>query len=250
MVALYGTLLACALAAAFLVVRYDMYEREPWPMLVACALAGGVAMWVLGDVEDWTLDRLGGPAAGPAVLAAIAAVEEELTRFAIVALLALLLPAMLDDPMDGIIYGSIVGLGMAVGESIQFLQLSGYAGTTLPPAEPVRLLGHLVLGGIGGYGIGLARIGAPGWPRLVVACLGISIAIHFVWDWIAFTSADRGTISTRETAAAIGLMLFGMGLYGLLVARGAAASRALFSPESPRMLWGWPFRGPRVPPIP
>lgn len=247
MVALYGTLLACALAAALLVVRYDMYEREPWPMLSGCALAGGVVMWLLGDVEDWTLDRFGGPAAGPAALAAIAALEEELARFAIVAALALLLPAALDDPMDGIIYGSIVGLGMAVAESIQFLTLSGYDGTTLPPAEPVRLLGHLVLGGIGGYGVGLARIGAPGWPRLVVACLAISIAIHFVWDWIAFVSIERGEISPRQTAAAIALMVFGMTLYGLLVARGAAASRALFSPTSARALWGWPFRGPRPP---
>ena len=42
---------------------------------------------------------------------------------ALVVALALLIPSQFNDPMDGIIYGSLIGLGMAVLESIDYLNL-------------------------------------------------------------------------------------------------------------------------------
>jgi RsiW-degrading membrane proteinase PrsW (M82 family) len=186
------TLLACAVVAAVLVVRYDLYEREPWPMLLGAASAGGVVMWTMGFLEDATLARCGGPAAGPAVLAAIAAVEEELARLAVVALIAWVLPGQLNDPIDGLIYGSIVGLGMAVEESREVLSWMRPV-WLLPPTEPVRLLGHLVLGGITGFAVGMARHAVPVWKIVLGQCVAISIGIHFVWDWIAFIVRGHDT---------------------------------------------------------
>jgi hypothetical protein len=63
----YLTLLACAAAASMLVLRYDLYEREPWPMLIAAAAVGATVMWSIGFLEDATLARCGGPTAGPPV---------------------------------------------------------------------------------------------------------------------------------------------------------------------------------------
>ena len=43
---LYATLGVCALAAVCLVCRYDMYDREPWCMVVLAVLLGMGIMWV------------------------------------------------------------------------------------------------------------------------------------------------------------------------------------------------------------
>jgi RsiW-degrading membrane proteinase PrsW (M82 family) len=238
----YLTLLACAAAAALLVVRYDLYEREPWPMLIAAAAVGATVMWSIGFLEDATLARCGGPTAGPPVLAVIAAVEEELARLAIVVLIALLLPRQLNDPIDGLIYGSMVGLGMAVEESREVLSWMDPT-WLLPGTEPVRLLGHLVLGGITGFAIGMARLAMPGWKLALAQCVALSIGIHFLWDWIAFIVRDRGLMTPAQTIGAVGLMITGMVVYGVLVVRGSRRSREIFAPGSTLDPWGWPFAG-------
>jgi RsiW-degrading membrane proteinase PrsW (M82 family) len=242
------TLLACALVAAVLVVRYDLYEREPWPMLAGAAATGGGVMWALGFLEDATLARFGGPSAGPPVLAAIAAVEEELVRLALVALIASLFPRQLNDPIDGLIYGSMIGLGMAVEESREVLSWMQPV-WLLPPTEPVRLLGHLVLGGITGFAVAMARLALPGWKVVLAQCVAISTGIHFVWDWIAFIVRDRDVMTPAQTIGAIGLMIVGMTIYGVLVVRGSRRSRDLFAPASPVALWGWPFARDEAHPV-
>ena len=235
------TLFACAVAAAVLVVRYDLYEREPWFMLVVAAAAGGALMWVIGHVEDFSLARMGGSDSGPLVLAAIAASHEELARVLVVAAIAIVLPSQLNDPIDGLIYGSIVGLGMAVEESRALLVLIGADGWAIPATEPVRLLGHLVLGGIGGFAVGMARMGMRGWPLMIAAGLAASTGIHFLWDWIAFVAAERRIMTSSQTASAIALMLAGMATYGSMVVVGSRWSRRVFAPGSRHSLWGWPF---------
>ncbi len=240
MIAIYGTLGACALVAALWVIRYDLYEREPWPLLVAVAIMGWLVMSIIGHAEDWTLDRLGGISAGPFVLAGIAATHEEIARFAIVAVIALAVRSHFNDPMDGIVYGSIAGLGMALEESTLYIGPDAFEGWVLPAAEPVRLLGHLVLGGIGGFGIGMA-VRVHRWAWIAAACLAASIAIHWLWDWVAFAAADRGTMSPWETVSVIALMVGGMILYGVLITIGARHSRAHFAADDTKTLWGWPF---------
>ncbi len=94
--------------AALLVYRYDMYEREPWFMIVLAVGLGWAAMWLAGLAESWTLDRFGEVPRPDVIEAAVAA--------------------------------------------------------TLPPAEIIRVTGHLVMGGITGFAIGMARMSMKGWP--------------------------------------------------------------------------------------
>ncbi len=236
---LYATLVLCAALAGLLVYRYDLYEREPWYMLVAMAAVGGVTMWVVGEAEAFTIDRLG--VASFAGISFVAATHEEIARLFVVGLLALIVPGQLNDPLDGLIYGSIVGLGMAVLESINHMAYLPSMPSALPPSELVRLLGHLVLGGITCYGIGLARLRLQSWPRVVMGGLAFTITWHFLWDWIAFTSWTRGALVWWHNVAAVGLMLGGLFVYGVLVIVGSSHSREAFAPHDTRELWGWPF---------
>lgn len=241
---LYAMLALCALLAAGMVYRYDLYDREPaWALAVATAVGAGM-MFLAGRVQVEVISRLGATAARDVNLwmSLAAAVTEEMGKVAAVGVVALLPRRVFNDPMDGIIYGSFAGLGCALEESVAVLGWPG-ARVFLPAQEPVRLLGHLVMGGIGGFALGLpkARPRVRWWPLAAAGCLATAAAIHFLWDWIAFSAADQGRMSAGHTAGAVGLMLAGLGVYGAMVAAASGLSRRALDPSSPRRLAGWPF---------
>ena len=235
--ALYFVLGLCALLAALLVYRYDLYEREPWYMIVLAIVLGALGMRLVGVIELVSLVLVDSHVA----VAALAALHEEAARLAIVIAIALVFRSQFNDPMDGIVYGSMVGLGMALEESFYLLGLLEAPDVLLLPVELVRLLGHLVMAGIVGFGIGLARTRVPGWPSQLVRCLVAAFLLHFLWDWIALDAADAASLTSLQTVASIALMLFGMLFYGSLVVVGSKLSKQMFAPESTAGLWGWPF---------
>ncbi len=238
---LYISLIVCAVLAAMLVYRYDMYEREPWYMLLVTAAIGAAAMWLMGYLEDLTLGLFGLAPRPVVIVVIVAATHEELARLAIVVGLALLAPKQFNDPMDGIIYGSMAGIGMAVTESIFYLDLWQWPGPLPPPTEVIRLTGHLVMAGITGFAVGMARMSMPRWPAALLGCLTVSIGLHFAWDWIALNANLAGHMQWWQTVAAITLMIAGILFYGVLVVIGADWSRQVFARRSMRTLWSWPF---------
>jgi len=236
--ALHVTLGLCAFLAALLVYRYDLYEREPWYMLVLGVAAGGVAMRLVGEVELVSL----GYVESNVAIAALAALHEELARLLVILAIALVFTRQFNDPMDGLVYGSMVGLGMALEESFYLLGLLDVPGAIRLPVELVRLLGHLVMGGIVGFGLGLAWVDSQGWRGKLILCFLVSTGLHFAWDWIALDVSDTTSLSIYQTAASIAVMLFGMMFYGALVHVGSTLSKGMFAPESRASLWGWPFK--------
>jgi RsiW-degrading membrane proteinase PrsW (M82 family) len=144
--------------------------------------------------------------------------------------------------MDGIIYGAIVGLGMGVEESFALLNLMVAPNVLTLPVELVRLCGHLVMGGICGFGVGIVRMRMAGWPRALGASFAIALGLHFSWDWVALASSHGSTLSVARTFFAIAIMLGGMLVFGKMVHLGSRLSREWFAPGSKRSPWGWPFR--------
>lgn len=240
MVPIYITLFICAIFAGLLVYRYDLYEREPWWMIALAVLGGAGVMVFCGWWEDLTLDWIGHRTFEPRTIAIVAATHEELARFVIVVLLAFIFNRQVNDPMDGIIYGSMAGLGMAVNESLFYLDLIPPKGDSLPPSELVRLTGHLVMGGIGGFGVGVAVMRNRRAVWVVPGCLLLAIGLHFMWDWIAFDCLRGAGRTPVHIIGAISVMLFGLLFYGMLVVVGSDWSRRVFAPHSTKVLWGWP----------
>ena len=234
--ALYIALALCAFLFALLVYRYDLYEREPWYMLVLAIALGYVAMRAAGTFELLALRY----ATTHFAIAAVAALVEELSRFVMVVAIAVVFPRQFNDPMDGIVYGSMVGLGMAVEESFYLLGLLETPSPLVLPVEIVRLLGHLVMAGILGFGVGLARTDVFGWRGKLLRCALVAYALHFLWDWVALDSFEEG-MSGLQTFASIAIMSFGVLFYGSLVIFGSRLSKKMFAPDSTSELWGWPF---------
>jgi RsiW-degrading membrane proteinase PrsW (M82 family) len=215
-----------------------MYDTEPrWLLALTVGLGAG-AMALAGRVEALTL--AGGHLTSTRALAVVAASEEELLGFAVVVAIALLARRAFNDPMDGLIYGSMVGLGMALEESVSYLRAAPRT-NLLPPAELVRICGHLVMCGIAAFPLGPLAVHRRGGHVAFAACLGAAIALHFGWDWIALDVEARGAPDVAHTLAGMLLMSSGLLLYGALTAAGARWSHDLFAPKSPFGLWGWPF---------
>jgi RsiW-degrading membrane proteinase PrsW (M82 family) len=234
---LYTTLACCAIGAALLIYRHDLYEREPVALLILAVAAGAGAMWLAGGIEGWTLNVFG--IFNAYAIAAVAAVEEESLKLLVIVALMFFARREFNDPMDGIIYGSMAGLGMAVEESVFYLQDLPAGEYVLPPAELVRLLGHLVMGGISGFALGAAVFRKDYWLFKSAACFSAAVALHFGWDWIALSSSPA--LASVEAVAGSALMFGGLLLYGSLTAAASRHSHAMFSPLTPSQLWGWPF---------
>lgn len=218
---LYATLLGCAVLVGWLVVRYDLYEKEPVPMLALTTLLGAGTMWLTGVIQVAVLTRLYRHGADSnVVMALLAGTTEETGKFVVVAAIALLARRFFNEPMDGLIYGSFAGLGAALEESVAILvreQASGF----LPMQEPIRLAGHLLMGGIGGYGIGLLIGQTKSRWVGIVASLAAAMTLHTLWDVVAFDAADTYRAVQHlywwHAPAAIALMLAGMTCYRQMV---------------------------------
>jgi RsiW-degrading membrane proteinase PrsW (M82 family) len=236
----YATVFICAYVFAMLVYRYDMYDKEPWYMLLLVAVLGIAAAFGIGFAEDSAIEffnqyeSAGGQAA-------IAAVFEESSKLLIVVLVAIFFRQHFNDPIDGLVYGAYAGLGFAIHESMFYLGL-----TTIDPqqsgTEAVRLLLHLLLGGLAGFGLGLARFPKrmPWWPVVLPCGVVTAMGLHFLWDYWCGIPRD-GISEVFQRSAAVGLILVATALFGMSVSLGVRRSRAVFSPRDNRHLWGWPF---------
>jgi hypothetical protein len=87
----------------------------------------------------------------------------------------------------------------------------------------------------------MMRMRMRGVFRVLAGCLAVSIGLHFLWDWIAFTVAAERSMQWWQSAAAVLIMLGGILFYGMLVVVGSDWSRRVFDPHSAKRLWGWPF---------
>lgn len=230
-ICLYFTLAACGLAIGLIVRQYDLCDREPHLLVLATLGLGGASMWLASQLQIGMIRALTaqGLMVDNLALSAIAGSTEEFAKFAVVVLLWAALPRFFKDPIDGLLYGSFAGLGAALEESVFILSKSHITGY-LPPQEPVRLCGHLVMGGIAAFGLGLLTIRSRWAIPIIVACLAGAAGLHTAWDVAAFSAADYRRDGLRPEAwhstIPIALMLMGMITYRRLAAIGARLTRS------------------------
>jgi RsiW-degrading membrane proteinase PrsW (M82 family) len=93
----------------------------------------------------------------------------------------------------------------------------------------VRLAGHLIMGGVGGFGAGLLVMRSRSTAWCIPACWTAAAGLHTAWNIAAFDA--QSTVKAGlpllpwHTALPMAVMIAGMGLYRWLMARGAALTR-------------------------
>jgi RsiW-degrading membrane proteinase PrsW (M82 family) len=183
----YAIILAWAVALLWRVYQHDKYEKEPWWMLLAALAGGFVVMMFLEGVELAVMKRLGFESGFAWKLALAAALVEDLARAALIVALAIVCHKFVNDPLDGMIYGMLIGLGMAAAESLDHVMGVGArrVDTELVAGELFRFIGHCFLGGIVGFAILEAT--PESRPRIrptrILLCFFAAAAPHFVIDY-------------------------------------------------------------------
>jgi len=147
---------------------FDRYEKEPLSLLIAAFLWGAIpaiifsiiAELILGVPISYFVDPMTADAVGATVIAPI--VEETFKGLALV-LLLLFFRKEIDSPLDGIIYGGLVGFGFAAVENVFYIAdgflesgLGGLAFLTILRAF-VFGLNHALFTGLTGLGLALVR---------------------------------------------------------------------------------------------
>ncbi|MBL8746018.1 MAG: PrsW family intramembrane metalloprotease, partial [Phycisphaerae bacterium] len=201
-----------AFGALALIWRYDLYDKEPWWAILTAVALGVLGMHYIETPQEILGGWIGN---APARFAFVASMSEESMKLLGVLVFALLISRVFNDPVDGMIYGSLIGLGCAIEESIAYY-FNPITQPWGPPTEIIRILGHLVFGGLTGFGIGLLR--DPSIPRRhasISFILGFAAAVllHFLWDLLACRAYLRSTPTNLERAAQVALMLAGFVAY-------------------------------------
>ncbi|MFN8524058.1 MAG: PrsW family intramembrane metalloprotease [Chloroflexota bacterium] len=182
----------------FLVLQLDRYEREPWQVLLAAFLWGALVATffsaVFNDLIGAIVSAAVGKGLGSVITAsAVAPVVEETAKGAALLLLILLLRSEFDDVLDGIVYGSLVGIGFAMTENVLYFgrvyQEGGLAGLGVLFYVRVVLggFGHALYTGSSGAALGLAREMSNKALAPFVAFTGwiLAIAQHGTWNLLA-----------------------------------------------------------------
>src|SRR4051794_1049401 len=187
-------------AFAFLVLQLDRYEHEPWQVLVAAFLWGALVATfiaaIFNDVIGGILNSLVGDQLGELVTSSAVApiVEESAKGFALL-LLYFVVRQEFDNVLDGIVYGSLVGIGFAMTENILYfgreIEADGLVGLGVLFYMRVMLggFGHALYTGTTGAGIGFARETSHRWliPLYVIGGYLLAILQHASWNFLGAT---------------------------------------------------------------
>ncbi len=236
---LYLTLAFCSLGIGLAVVRYDLYDREPWPLILGAIGLGALGMMASYYVEVGAIEFIHGRGLpfGYTGLAFLAGVVEEVFKALGVLVIVLAARRHFNDPLDGLIYGSFVGLGAAIEESAALIAGQVHL-RSLPATEPVRLVGHLIMGGIGAFGLGLLTMRHSSAHIAAAGSLAAAVALHIAWDLAAFDQLESGPpLTFSQTLIPVLLMLLGMLIYRRLASVGARLTREHRRVRNPRA-WG------------
>lgn len=199
-----GALAMVPLGLCLLGLRWvDRWDPEPRSVLLLGLLWGAgasvAATLLFGDAfTELFFDPAGSVDLDTFGSVVQAPILEELAKGAGVLLVFWINRAHFDGPLDGIVYGGIVGAGFAFTENILY-----FGASHVDPAGPGGLAGVFVLRGLfspfahvlftawTGYALGLcAARGRRGhWPLYLVLGLLPAMAGHFLWNggvWIFF----------------------------------------------------------------
>jgi RsiW-degrading membrane proteinase PrsW (M82 family) len=177
---------------AGLVLLLDRRVREAWMPLAAAFLWGAAAAAPIAlEVNDLLLATRGLEGAVPTLLGPV--VEEIAKASALLVILAVWHDEI-HDSLDGIVYGTLAGLGFAATENVGYYTLAALQGGTPGLTRALWLRGLLqglnhaaftaTIGAAIGwaYGRGTRR---PARTGIVLIGLGLAILVHAVWNAVA-----------------------------------------------------------------
>jgi RsiW-degrading membrane proteinase PrsW (M82 family) len=232
-------LAATAIPAGVIIYRLDEFEPEPVSLIVIALLWGGVVAVTFSGIVNLQLfgflqHVVPARTAESWAAALTAPVNEELYKGLGLVVIYLMARREIDNVMDGLVYGAMIGLGFQVVENVQYFMGSaaeqgGAAGAVVGMfflrVVVSGLYSHMLFTGFVGFGFAyfVTQKGRSLSRRLGVlaGCAVLAWAAHFVWNSPWLTS-----LMARGTGAFVGaLVIKGLPFLTLIVILGVFARR-------------------------
>ncbi|MCC6178222.1 MAG: PrsW family intramembrane metalloprotease [Chloroflexi bacterium] len=185
---------------AFVILQLDRYEREPWQVLLAAFLWGAVVATFIAAISNDLIGALVSAIVGEALgglltTSVVAPIVEETAKGSALLLLYWIVRHEFDNVLDGIVYGSLVGIGFAMTENVLYfgrmLQENGLVGLGVLFYLRVILggFGHALYTGTVGAGLGYAREVRRRWiiPIIIPLAYLLGIVQHAAWNFLGAT---------------------------------------------------------------
>lgn len=178
----------------------DRYEKEPARLLgIALVFGGVVAPAVAYAIEKGlglTTSLSSQLTLPKGQLGVGTPLVEELVRGAVILVVLLIVRREIDDALDGLLYGGVVGLGFGAAAnfvSIWSTPAVGHANGSLF-ASTVTALNHVFYGALIGFALGLARqASAAVLAGAAVAGVGVAFGFHVLHDYLPWLAASSPT---------------------------------------------------------
>ena len=176
----------------------DRFEPEPaWLLALAFVWGAAIAVFfslIFNSLNEGILTAVAGAASASTLTAVLSApFVEELTKGAALLLLFVWKRDEFDNVTDGIVYATMVGLGFAMTENVQYYgravaEGSGGAMAVFFMRGVMGPFAHPLFTSMTGIGLGLASHARGRAARLLLPPAGLALAVllHAAWNASAF----------------------------------------------------------------
>ncbi len=185
---MYWLIVFIVVLFTIITIRYyykkDIYEPEPFKQIIIAYIYGMISTIPAIILSLILVAIIGNDTLFSSVI--IAPLIEESTKAFFVLLLAR--NKNFDGPLDGLIYGAMVGTGFASVEDILYgiEQANIATGIMVVTIRSITMiLGHPLYTGITGAGIGAAKIG---YTHKKLSRISLAMVLHALWNWSASVS--------------------------------------------------------------
>ena len=221
----------------------DRWRPQPKLLLGICLLWGAVASVILtlgfslvGDIALYLAGFNGMPDIFSAVIQA--PILEESTKTVLLLVIVLAARRHFEGPLDGLVYGSLIGAGFAFTENILYLGQSWNDGELpgLAVTFAMRCLGspllHTAFSTCAGVSIGLAARKWPWWALILMWLPGLALGmvLHGFWNasmtllaWIGYIYRD---VMNEMVPQIVGLIVLSLILSAAWVTLGLILRRS------------------------
>jgi RsiW-degrading membrane proteinase PrsW (M82 family) len=211
----------------------DRFEPEPWWLILAAFVWGALFATLGGGISSSIAQAVASPffeakdldVVGATVFAPIFEETFKGMGVALIALISALGLRELDGPLDGAIYGGVVGLGFTLTEDILYVAnqyaTNGFGGFVFLLFLRTVLLGlsHCTFTACTGLGFGIATEAKSWAVKIVIPIFGFgcAIAMHAMHNFLPTFFGEGGLLVMMLVSWAIDIMFFV--LLALLVVR-------------------------------
>ncbi len=180
--------IAPGIAICLFIFHRDAYNREPKRNLFASFMLGAAIVFPVAYAEIFFSQLSNNTITGTAATAFLAvALIEELGKFVVLRFYAYPKKSF-DEPLDGIVYSVMIGMGFATLENILYVQKYGVQTGLLRMFLAVPA--HGTFGVLMGYHVGKAKFDRPNSSRLLLLGLFWAVLFHGLYDFFLFLQGN------------------------------------------------------------